>query len=110
MKGLNLDENKIEDEEIKFGDKKFVVTANMPRSLYYKFFGNDKKESTLKEKNEEERKAIIELLSLKNDSKEVETFINGLKIVDFVRVDNFIAEYITECFGEAKKKLKEESK
>lgn len=94
---LNLNEYKPKEEEILFNNKKFIVSAEIDDELFERMAHAE----SLKWKDL--CKLYIDILSVKNDKKEVETFFNSLKLPAKKRVMSFIINYI-RLVGESEEK------
>ena len=105
MKKLNLDEFLIEDAIITWNNKDYIVTADIPASMIKKF----QKLSTVEENDPDTIDLTMNwlkaVLYLKNDDKDVDSFINSLNVTNLTKIATFISEYISECIKSDKKKI-----
>lgn len=110
---LDLNEFLADDDYIEYGDEKFVVTAKVNRDFYNKFSEIINRTAMIKKESmtnkdlhnmiRDAKKITIDLLSIKNEPKKVKKFIDNLNVNLFVKVFNFIGEYLANSITDKKK-------
>ena len=94
---LNLNEYKPQEEEITFGDQKFIASAEIDDELF------ERMENANSLSWKDLCNLYIDILSLKNEKKDVVKFFNSLKIPAKKKVMTFIINYF-RLAGESEEK------
>ena len=96
--GLNLNDYKPAEEVIEFGDKKFIISAEIDDDIMERMAAA----ASLKWK--EICKLYEDIMSIKNDRKVVQDFFKALKVPQKRMVMSFIGNYLKESAESMEKK------